>query len=126
MPVWYGTHTPLRTHKKLEAVQRRSARFMMNNYHQTSSYATNSAMANFSREKGQNKSYDYVQDSKWPSSYTTNRTTHIYNNSKRPYSKIHSPVCQNATIYTLLLPGHNSDLERPITTISGKHLPENL
>jgi hypothetical protein len=51
-------------------------------------------MANFSREKSQNKSYDDVQDSEWPSSYTTNRATCIYNN-KRPYSKIHSPVCQN-------------------------------
>jgi hypothetical protein len=31
--------------------------------------ATNSAMTNFSREKSQNKSYDDVQDSEWPSSY---------------------------------------------------------
>ena len=59
--------------------------------------ATNSAMTNFSREKSQNKSYDDVQDSEWPSSYTTNRATYVYN-SKRPYSKIYSPVCQNATI----------------------------
>jgi hypothetical protein len=50
--------------------------------------ATNSAMTNFSREKSQNKSYDDVQDSEWPNSYTTNRTTHIYNNRKRPYSKL--------------------------------------
>ena len=33
-------------------------------------------MANFSREKSQNESYDDVQDSEWPSSYTTNRATH--------------------------------------------------
>jgi hypothetical protein len=32
--------------------------------------ATNSAMTNFSREKSQNKSYDDVQDSELPSSYT--------------------------------------------------------
>ena len=36
MPVWYGTHTAQNT-QKLEAVQRRSACFVMNNYQQTSS-----------------------------------------------------------------------------------------
>jgi hypothetical protein len=57
-------------------------------------------MANFSREKSQNKSYDDVQDSEWPSSYTTNRATHIYNNSKRPYSKI---LLLHIGIFLLLL-----------------------
>ena len=98
--VW-GPHTTQNT-QKLEAVQRRSARFVMNNYQQTSSVTLMLQTLQWPtlacREKSQNKSYDDVQDSEWPSNYTTNRTTHIYNNRKRPYSKIHSPVCQNTTI----------------------------
>jgi hypothetical protein len=88
--------------QKLEAVQRRSARFVMNNYQQTSSATP------------------MLQTLQWPTlaerrarikatmMYSivnglvaippTNRATHIYNNNKRPYSKIHSPICQNATI----------------------------
>jgi hypothetical protein len=96
--VW-DAHTAQNT-QKIEAVQRRSARFVMNNYQQTGSVTSMLQTLQWPTlaEKSQNKIYDDVQDSEWPSSYTTNKATHIYNNSKRPYSKIHSPVCQNATI----------------------------
>ena len=104
--VW-DPHTAQNTHKleavqrrsnthKLEAVQRRSASFVMNNYQQTSSITSMLHTLQWPTlaERRVRISYDDVQDSEWPSSYTTNRATHIYN-SKRPYSKIHSPVCQN-------------------------------
>jgi hypothetical protein len=99
--VW-GPHTAQNT-QKLEAVQRRSARFVMNNYQQTSSETSmlqTLQWPTLAERRARIKAammYN-VQDSEWPSSYTTNRATHIYNNSKWPYSKIHSPVCQNATI----------------------------